>query len=221
MKKLALLSLLLAVSSVSAYAEGNKKLNISLLTGMSMPTGGKWNDNGGTSRDLGYRNSFSTGFQADYELSDGLALGLEIGRDWKHMPHDTGNIESSDKCGNVDILRITPYARLFKKFDRLTIYEMMGIGLYEVDRSELSQSVWILPIEERYSSSKDYLGFNLGVGATYAVTSHLDLGLDLRWHHIFSNMEVFDASTGGSSFAQIPINNIVPSFKIQYAFEVL
>lgn len=219
MKKIALAAAVMMGLSSSAFAEGHK-FSLSLLPGVAIPMSGAWKSSGGENGSLyddGHRASFATALAADYQAMDNVALGLEFARNWKHKIKD-----APDQCsgGATSIMQITPYVRVFKKMDKLTPYGILGVGYYRVKTDELFYNALQDNTQPYGKGAYSYLGFNIGLGATYEIVKDLELGLDLRWHHVFSNLSVYTNVIRGESYVLSAINNFAPSLKVQYNFSI-
>jgi len=215
MKKLiAVIGVTLLAGLCSQAQAADHKMTASFLPGVSVPVGGLYACNTTIDRSVngGVGASFATAIAVDYQLKDSLAVGLEIGRDWNHSPKQF----SSNYSGNeISLLQITPYAKYsFQQIGKVTPYGVFGVGMYS-----FHQKAEAIDGSEYYGArTLNYLGFNIGGGATYALSKGLELGLDVRWHHVFSNVQMEDLSDGSSSLSAL--NNFTPSVKVQYNFSI-
>lgn len=215
MKKIvSILGAALLVSSCSFAMAGERTVTASFLPGLSIPVGGLYasNANAAGTRDDGMKPSFATAVAVDYRVQDSLALGLEVGRDWKHPVKEMPAGQSGDE---ISFWQFTPYAKYsFKPAGKITPYGVFGLGLYSFHQNARHNGDTVM-----YDArTLNYLGFNIGGGATYALAKDWEMGLDLRWHHVFSGVQMDNQSDNSSSF--ISFNNLTPSLKVQYAFSL-
>jgi hypothetical protein len=219
MKKTAVVAVfILAVMAVAAKAQSDTKYSVSLLDGAAIPVSGLWHSNSanidGHTYDMSAKTSAANALAVDYKLNSNIAVGMEIGRSWAHT-----NDLILESGGTVAIGQYTPYVKVSKQMGKLTPYGILGAGLYTVSAESL-------PVLEEYydglgyGRSYGYFGFNAGLGATYALGGGFEIGIDARWHHVCSNFAAFDFTTPDFSVTQIAINNITPSLKIQYDFNL-
>jgi len=208
MRKIAAMFVFVALLAGNASAEAGK-ITTSLMTGVAIPVSGNWasskgTDASGAGYDFGYKQSFAGAIAADYQFQEMFAAGLELGYNFNHkIKANQSDLEGGDE----KILQITPYLKVTgKKMDKWTPYGILGLGLYSMkltDEKDNSTGVTTA------ASSVGYLGFNLGGGMMYDLSANMQLGLDLRWHHIFSK---------SSSGERSAVNNITPSLKLSYLF---
>lgn len=210
MKKIACILLLAAAFASPATAQ-DSKYSLSLMSGVSLPVSGIWASDPSHSGnyDYGRSGSFSSAIAADYKINDYAALGFEIGRNWAHSPQKLYNLDGED----THIWQFTPYAKVFRKFDKFTPYGILGVGLYSVTVDDLTDMAGAVV---REGFTKNYPGVNIGGGVTYALSSNWEIGFDARWHHIFSNISEYSYDTDG--IVQIAANNITTLLKLQYNF---
>ena len=215
MKKIiSILGAALLAGSCSLAMAGENRMTASFLPGVSIPMGGLYasNANASGTRNDGLKPSFATAIAVDYQVKDSLALGLEVGHDWKHPVKEMPSGQDGD---DVSFWQVTPYAKYsFKPVGKFTPYGVFGLGLYSFHQTTRhSGDTVIYP-----ARTLNYLGFNLGGGATYALAKDWELGLDLRWHHVFSGVQMDNLGDNSSSY--ISFNNLTPSVKVQYAFSL-
>ena len=208
-KTLAAISLI-ALLSGAAFAEAGK-ITANLLPGIAIPVGGRWASDKGNdptygSYDYGYKASFAAAISVDYQFHEMFAGGLELGYNFNHkLKADVSGFSGA----NERILQITPYIRAMTKKigDKWTPYGVLGMGLYSMkmtDEKDLSTG------QIHSTAAAGYFGFNLGGGLMYDAAKDIQVGLDLRWHHIFSK------NSEGDTMA---VNNCTPSVKISYLFK--
>jgi len=214
MKKIVCLSLLLAAAFASNAAAEAGKYSLSLMSGVSIPVSGVWADDASIANDLtdyGRSGSFSSAIAVDRQFNDYLALGMEVGRNWAHSPKKLYNEDD----GDTHIWQFTPYAKVFKKLDNWTPYGILGLGLYSIkvdDLKDINSNVVFK------GTSNSYLGVNLGAGITYATSDSWEFGVDVRWHHIFSNTSQY--SYADNNMVNIAANNITTMLKLQHNFSL-
>ena len=214
MKKIACLALLLAAASVSGASAEAGKYSLSLMSGVSIPVSGVWADDASTANNLtdyGRSGSFSSAIAIDRQFGDNFALGMEIGRNWAHSPKKLYNEDD----GDTHIWQFTPYVKVMKKFDKLTPYGVFGAGVYSITVDDLKN---INGTVVDKGSSNSYPGFNLGAGLNYSLGESWDIGLDVRWHHIFSNLVQY--SYADDRLVNISANNVNTMLKLQYNFSL-
>ncbi|MDD2772594.1 MAG: porin family protein [Elusimicrobiales bacterium] len=198
MKKVLVAVLLLAgVCSANVAAESGK-WEVGGGPGYSMPVGGDWSDAVGGSFNL---NAFGA-----YKIQDPLAVGLELGYDFSHKAKDTAIYDMSDV--KTKIFQVTPFVKASKDMTmsgkKVNYYGIFGAGLYSMSTSGSTTPLLAGAQVVDETASAGYFGFNLGGGATMELAPQWSVGLDLRWHHIFSS----NAAT----------NNITPTLKVAYMF---
>jgi len=206
-------TVLLAGACSVAMADEHK-MTASFLPGLSIPVGGLYasNANSSGSRDDGMKPSLATAIAVDYQLHESFALGLEVGHDWKHPVKEMPSGQDGDE---ISLWQVTPYAKYsFHTIGKFTPYGILGLGLYSFHQNARNAGT-----TEMYAArTLNYLGFNIGGGATYALAKDWEIGLDLRWHHVFSGIQMDDQGNNSSSF--VSLNNFTPSVKVQYAFSI-
>jgi len=203
MKKIFIIMFFYVLTGPCSFANEVGKMSISIMPGISVPVAGEWTNSslliydsyGPINANYGAKTSFALTGAVDYRFHKMMTGGIELGYDFKHSTKYTNAIKTQ-------IFHLTPFIRIDRTFDHWTPYGVLGIGYYNVKATVADNS-----------SANGYLGFNLGTGIDYELTNELSVGLDIRWHHIFSNNSQF----GG---AQPDINNIVPSVKFTYSFDI-
>ena len=105
----------------------------------------------------------------------------------------------------VRIFSFTPFLRVASLRGKTTWFGVVGAGIYHWSRPSYSAAGESFP-----SDSGSSLGINMGGGATRPFLDAWQLGVDLRWHHIFS--------VQGDQLDVGLVNNIVPSVFFTYGF---
>lgn len=214
MKKIVCLSLLLTAALASGAMAEAGKYSLSLMSGVSIPVSGVWADDASITNNLtdyGRSGSFSSAIAVDRQFNDNVALGMEIGRNWAHSPKKLFNEDD----GDTHIWQFTPYAKVFKKLDNWTPYAILGAGLYSIKVDDLKDINSDVVFK---GTSNSYLGVNLGGGITYATSDSWEFGVDVRWHHIFSNTAQY--SYAANNMVNIAANNITTMLKLQHNFSL-
>ncbi len=187
MKKVIIALLVLGAFGTSVFA-GEWKKEGSVLLGMGIPSG-----------DVGK------------EVDSGLALGLEydgykindnwsIGGAFLYTSSPKKTVSGTDFT--VSAWGLSPYAKYSKEVDmggkKWNVYGLAGIGFYGA-----SVKVDYPAPLTAYSTdvSDTEVGFNFGGGAMYPLNDKMQLGLDLRYHAIYSDLSYF-----------------IPSVKFSYMF---
>lgn len=166
------------------YALGN---------GVSAPVGGAW---GGKKN--GFKNSPAWTFAVGKKVDDVLSYGLETSYDTGHKSRAADGLE-------VGLFSFAPFLRAARLRGAGAYYAVLGAGIYH-----WSQPAFGGGSARRPSDSGSSLGVSLGAGALYPFGGALRVGLDLRWHHVFS--------VSGANFDADLINNITPSLTLCYGF---
>jgi len=206
MKKALAAVSLVALMSCAAFAEVGH-VTASILPGASIPVGSGWANTFGVdpiggNYNYGYDTSFALAVSADYQFSESLAAGLEIGDSFNYT---SKQMPTNDSGMNVRILQFTPYIKVIgKTMDKLTPYGILGMGVYSTKMSDE-----VFNNETLTYSAVNYFGFNIGGGVMYDLAKNIQLGVDVRWHRIFAK-DIYGNN--------VPLNNIVPSLKLSYLF---
>jgi opacity protein-like surface antigen len=140
-------------------------------------------------------------------------VGLELGYGFGHKGKTDAlwNGTTTDLSDlQIKTIQITPFVKAGKDFNfngkKCKYYGIFGAGVYTWSHSEA-----LIAGTTYDSASAIRYGFNLGGGATMEVAPQWNVGLDLRWHHVFG---FFDNGDGTTSAA----NNITPTLKVAYTF---
>lgn len=165
----------------------------SLGGGVSSPVGGMW---GGEK--AGFKGSPSWTFAAGKKVDEVMSYGLESSYDTGHKSRAADGLE-------VSLFSFAAFLRAARLRGAGAYYAALGAGIYH-----WSQPAFGAGAVRRPSDSGSSLGVSLGVGALYPFGGAVRLGLDLRWHHVFS--------VGGANIGADLINNITPSLTLCYGF---
>jgi hypothetical protein len=219
MKKAAVVAVfIIAGLALVANAQSDTKYSVSILDGAAIPVSGLWHSNAldsdGVTIDMSAKTSPAGAVAVDYKLNSSVAVGMEAGRSWAHPISSMVEVSG----GTIAIGQYTPYVKVIKQIGRLTPYGILGAGLYTVGANTIPEISDIDGLG--YGHSYGYFGFNAGLGATYALGGGLEIGLDARWHHVCSNFSTLDLTNPDMPVSQIVINNITPSLRIQYDFNL-
>jgi opacity protein-like surface antigen len=210
MKKAISLAAVICAFCSMAFAS-DSKYSFSAIEGVSLPTGGEWASNSVPLGDnLSYDGSAFTSISGDYNFNKNLAAGMELGRSYGYSP----DMLLLCTNGRVSISQFTPYAKVSTSIGILKPYGIIGAGLYSVDMQDLNSIILPGYVVHQGFTPKDYFGFNVGGGVLYPISNSFDLGVDLRWHHICSNISQYNPLTTGSD--HIAINNINIGVKLQF-----
>jgi len=180
MKKV-LIALMLTACMTTAGFAAKGTTSLSVLAGYAVPISGDWNDM--------VKGSMNAAVAGDYQFHDMFAAGLEIGYNFKHEA-EVGDAE-------VKVLYVAPYGKFLHKKDKMTFYGIFGFGWYQ-SKAEIT----ILTVTT--STTESDLGINLGGGIMFDVAENMQLGGEVRWHHVFVE--------------DMAVNNIVPAVKFSYLF---
>lgn len=187
MKKVIIALLVLGAFGTSVFA-GEWKKEGSVMLGMGVPSGdvGKEIDSG-----------LALGFEYDgYKINDNWSIGGAF-------------IYTSSPKKSVGIIDytisawgLTPYAKYSKEVDmggkKWNVYGLAGVGFYGANvKLDVAAPFSALSTDE----SDTKFGFNFGGGAMYPLNDKMQLGLDLRYHAIYSDLSYF-----------------IPSVKFAYMF---
>lgn len=180
MKKVIIALLVLSACGTAVFA-GEWKKEGSVLLGYAMP--------GGDVGDL-LDSSISFGLDFDgYKINDNVTIGAGF--------FYTGNTKSNDLLGvaydyTVSAYGLSPYAKYSKEVDmsgkKMNVYGLAGLGMYGV-----SQKLEFTGANAIFNSdtSESKFGFNIGGGAMYPLNDKMQLGLDLRYHIVASDLSYF------------------------------
>jgi hypothetical protein len=161
--------------------------------GAAVPFGGHWGDGG-----VGFKASAAITLSGARKVDDTLSYGLEA----SYAPcHKNQGIRDM----KLRVLSLTPFLRAAYLDEGKTFYALLGAGIYHWTQPSLAAGG-----AEAASDSGSSPGFNIGGGILYPFRGDLQLGLDLRWHHIFS-IRGDNLDTGAA-------DNLVPSVLFTYGF---
>jgi len=197
MKKVIIALMMLTVCGTSVFA-GEWKKEGSVLLGLAMPSG-----------DAGDTVDSGMAFGLDYD-------GYKINDMWS-IGGAFSYISSPEKTtAGIDYTLsawgVSPHAKYSTEVamgsKKLNVYGLAGLGLYSVTAEASALGVTVEATDSKF-------GFNLGGGADVEVAQNILLGLEVRWHHVFSAQSVVndDGTTGKNA-----VNNITPALKIAYVF---
>ncbi len=188
MKKVLIALLVLTACGTSVFAGGEWKKDGSVMLGMGMPGG-----------DVGKTVDSGMAFGLDYD-------GYKINDNWSVAGAFIYTSSPKKSATLVDYTLstwgLTPYAKYSKEVDlggkKCNVYGAAGIGYYSVSFKEEGTGV-LAGLTSDATDTK--FGFNLGGGIMYPIADKMQLGLDLRYHMVASNLSYF-----------------VPAVKFTYSF---
>ncbi|NLO91394.1 MAG: porin family protein [Elusimicrobia bacterium] len=206
MKKAIIAVLFLAGFAGAPVCAENGKYEVGLMPGFAIPVSGNYWGNSTT----GVKSSFALAAYGDYRINDMFAAGLDIGYDFGHKAQGDNVTNSKTK-----MLQITPHGKIMKDMDMFgkkgKVYGVLGLGMYNLKFKNDDGDVQ----DADGNSSVTKFGFNLGGGADVEIAQNILLGLEVRWHHVFSAL----ASTNDDgTISKDAVNNITPALKIAYTF---
>jgi len=161
--------------------------------GASVPFGGHWGDSS-----AGFRISPDITFAGGKKVDDTLSYGLETS-------YSSGHKNKVITDMKVRIFSLTPFLRISSQSGAKNYFAVFGAGVYHWTRLHYTAGG-----ESFSSDSGSSLGVNMGGGAVYPFWGDVQVGAELRWHHIFS--------VQGSQLDVGLVNNIVPSVFVFYGF---
>lgn len=161
--------------------------------GAAFPIGGHWGD-----RDAGFKPAPAFTFAGAKKVDDALSYGLEA----SYVP---GHKNRSMPEMGVRVFSFTPFLRAAYQGEEKTFYGILGAGIYH-----WTQPPFMAGGKEFASDSGSSFGVNMGGGVVYPFWDAVQLGLELRWHHIFTMQ--------GENFDVKLANNLVPSVFFAYGF---
>ncbi len=164
-----------------------------LGTGASVPFGGHWGDTGSV-----FRYSPDVTVAGGKRVDDNLSYGLETS-------YSSGHRNKTVRDMKVRIFSFTPFLRVASLSGEKTYFGILGAGIYHWNRPSYGAAG-----ENFTSDSGSSLGINMGGGVTYPFWDALQIGIDLRWRHIFN--------VRGDQLDVGLVNNIVPSAFFVYGF---
>ena len=157
--------------------------------------------------------------------ADGFLAGLHGGLNWQYgamvLGVDTSwswsDVSGSKSCPNnayrcsVDINWTADIrGRLGYAFDRLHVYGAAGFAGADVDSRARGPA--------NYSASKTHTGWTAGLGAEYAVTNNVILGLEWKYTDLGSEQHNLRTGGGASSPARIDLSTNVVQIRASYKF---
>lgn len=161
--------------------------------GASIPFGGHWGDTG-----VGFKYSPDFTFAGAKKVDNTLSYGLETS-------YSSGHKNKTVKDIKVRIFSFTPFLRVASLSGEKTYFGILGAGIYHWSRPSYSAAG-----ESFGSDAGSSLGINMGGGVVYPFWDALQMGFELRWHHIFN--------VQGDQLDVELVNNIVPSAFFAYGF---
>ena len=176
MKNIIAAVLVLGVCGTSVFA-GEWKKDGSVLIGYGMPGGdvGKLVD-GGVAVGLDYDG---------YKINDMFSIGAGF-------IYTSAKKTASSVDYTISTWGLSPYAKYSKEVDlagkKCNAYGLFGIGFYSVGQKlEYPAGLTAYNID----ATDNKLGFNLGAGLLYPIADKMQLGLDLRYHIVASDLSYF------------------------------
>lgn len=161
--------------------------------GASVPIGGHWGDKG-----AGFGSSPDLTVAGAKKVDDILSYGLETSYSSGHKNKAVAEIR-------VSIFSLTPFLRAVSREGDWAFFGVIGAGAYQWKRRAYSAGG-----ESFSSASGSSFGVNMGGGVVHPFWDAVQLGVEFRWHHIFSVQ-------GGQLDVGL-INNIVPSAFVVFGF---
>ena len=154
--------------------------------GAAVPLGGHWGD-----RSDGFKPATAFLLEGARKVDDTLSYGLETSYSLDHKNRTVTDMR-------IRIFSFTPFMRAAYQSGKQTYYGIFGAGVYQWAQPRFSAG------GKTYASdSGSSFGINMGGGAMYPLWGAFQLGLELRWHHIFAMR--------GDNFNVDSADNIVPS----------
>ncbi|MFA6435467.1 MAG: hypothetical protein WCW52_12315 [Elusimicrobiales bacterium] len=161
--------------------------------GAAIPFGGHWGDT-----DAGFKPSPAITAAGAKKANEMLSYGLEASCLTGHKSRSVPEMK-------LRIVSFTPFLRASYQGSGKTYYGMLGAGIYSWTQPAFSAGG-----ADHASDSGSSFGVNMGGGVVYPLWDGLQLGLDLRWHHIFTMR--------GENFDVRSADNLVPSVFCVYGF---
>lgn len=161
--------------------------------GAVFPFGGHWGD-----ADAGFKPSPSFTIAAARKVDETLSYGLETSYDAGHKNRSVPEME-------VRIVSLTPFLRASRQGEGKTYYGILGAGVYNWTQPAFSAGGAGFDADSGSS-----FGINMGGGVVFPFVDAVQLGLDLRWHHLFTMR--------GENFDVGPADNLTPSVFFAYGF---
>ncbi len=175
MKKVLIALLVISACGTSVFAAGEWKKDGSVMLGMGMPSG-----NVGTNVDSGIAFAFD---YDGYKINDNWSIAASL-IDTSSPKKTTSGVDYT-----LSTWGLTPYAKYSKEMDmggnKWNVYGAVGLGYYSVtSKAEIPGLISASVTDTKF-------GFNLGGGAMYPLNDKMQLGLDLRYHMVASNLSYF------------------------------
>jgi outer membrane protein with beta-barrel domain len=152
----------------------------------------------------------------EYRFLPVLSAGLEAGySSYKFAGTLLGYDFTSD--ARQTVWQATPFIRLSSRFEAVGAiwrpYALVGAGIYTGHNGGGTASIngMQLPVVE--SDWITHFGFNVGAGATVDLGERFELGLELRYHDIYTRQDI---NLSGSTNDVVQI--LVPSARLGYKF---
>lgn len=161
--------------------------------GAAFPFGGHWGDT-----DAGFKPGPAFTLAGAKKVDDTLSYGLEAS-------YGPGHKNRSIPEMRVRIFSFTPFLRAAYQGSGKTYYGILGAGIYHWTQPSFSAGG-----KEFTSGSGSSFGVNMGGGVVYPFWDAVQLGFELRWHHIFTMQ--------GENFDVNLADNLVPSVFFIYGF---
>jgi opacity protein-like surface antigen len=117
---------------------------------------------------VGFNNGLATEIQVGRRFNENFAAELGVG--WLSSSTD----ETFGSKLSLSVVPVTATAKGILPFGKTELYGLGGVGAY-FSKVELETS------EGDLSDNDSSLGVHLGVGAQYAITSQLSLGIESRY----------------------------------------
>jgi hypothetical protein len=201
--------MLVAAFELPASAQVPSDWMFGLQPGVSIPVG---------SAERVTKNSFMLQGSAEYRFRPALTAGLELGYT---VANQAGNINGMDFTSNVNstIVEAAPFVRLSAGTLDGGVgwrrYLIFGMGFYPRRTGEGTRTFSATGTQTAVPEGdwRGHLGFNGGFGAVYCLSPSWGVGLDLRYHHIFTNEDIDFSNTGSD-----PFQMVVASGRLEYRF---
>jgi hypothetical protein len=133
--------------------------------GLAAPFGGHWGDSS-----AGFKPSPLYTVSGSKRVDETLSYGLE-------SSYASGYAQRKLRGLEVRMFSLTPFVKASFPDDDTIYYGIFGAGVYQ----------WAQPAFAGHASGSGTSGgLNLGGGVTYPFWWGTRVGLDLRWHHVFS-----------------------------------
>jgi hypothetical protein len=161
--------------------------------GAAVPFGGHWGDGG-----VGFKAGPAFSLAAAKKVDEIVSYGVETAYSFGHRNRDVSAID-------LRLFSLTPFLRAACQAAGRTYYGILGGGIYHWTQPSFNAGG-----ADFDSDSGSSFGFNMGGGAILPLRGAWQLGLELRWHHIFS--------VKGDHFDVNLANNLSPSVLVFHGF---